>query len=143
MEKMTNFHEDLERHSPQNGSDRAFGLLFSALSAAIALWPLRAGLPVRLPFLLLTAGLLAVSLGRPSLLGPLNRIWTRVGMLLGRVVNPVVTALLFFLVFTPVGMLARFLGKDPLRLKWKPEADTYWITRDRADDPRERLAKQF
>lgn len=140
----SNFHEDLRSHSePRGGSDRQFGLVFAAVFAIIALWPLHTAAPPRWPALLTAAFFLLSALARPSLVHPLNRLWTRFGMLLGRIVNPIVSALLFFLVFTPAGLLARALGKDSLRLRRDPQAATYWIARPAAATPRDTLAKQF
>ncbi|MFN7939178.1 MAG: SxtJ family membrane protein [Bryobacteraceae bacterium] len=140
----SNFHEDLRAHSElRGGSDRQFGLVFAGVCAVVALWPLRAGEAVRWPALVLAALFLAAAVGRPSLLGPLNRLWMQFGLLLGRIVNPIVTAVLFFVVFTPAGLLLRALGKDPLRLKRAPQATTYWIPREPAGAPRDTLAKQF
>lgn len=140
-----NFHEDWRGHTEirGGGSDRQFGLVFAAIGAAVALWPLRAGGAVRWPALALAAVFLLAGLVRPSLLGPLNRVWMRVGLLLGRVVNPLVTAVLFFVVFVPAGYLFRLLGKDPLRLKWAPADGSYWIPRTTAGASRETLSKQF
>ncbi len=140
----SNFHEDLRSHSElRGGSDRQFGFVFAAVFAIIALWPLGSGTPVHTPALLLAALFLAVAFARPSVLHPLNRLWIRFGMLLGRIVNPIITALLFFLVFTPAGLLARALGKDTLRLKRDPQAASYWIPRADAGTAPDTLARQF
>jgi hypothetical protein len=139
-----NFHEDLRAHTElRGGSNRQFGFVFAGVCAVVALWPLYNGGAARWPALLLAALFLVATLARPSILHPLNRLWMRIGMLLGAIVNPIVTALLFFLVFTPAGLLARALGKDPLRLKRAPEASTYWISRPSTGEPGDTLAKQF
>ena len=140
----SNFHEDLHAHSElRGGSDRQFGLVFAGVCAVVALWPLRSGGALRWPTFVLALFFLTAAFGRPSLLGPLNRLWMQVGLLLGRVVNPIVMAMLFFIDFTPAGLLLRALGKDPLRLKRSPQAATYWIPREAAGTPRDTLAKQF
>jgi len=140
----SNFHEDLRSHSDlRGGSNRQFGLVLAAVFAIIALWPLRSGAPIHTPALLLAAVFLAAALVRPSVLHPLNRLWMRFGLLLGRIVNPIVTALLFFFVFTPAGLLARALGKDPLRLKRQPQSTSYWIPRESTGAARDTLVKQF
>ena len=139
-----NFHEDLRRSEPVRGSsDRNFGLVFAAFLIVYGLLPLRAGAPVRVPALCGAGLLLLASLLRPQLLHPFNSLWTRLGLLLGRIVNPVVTALLFFLVFVPAGLILRLLGKDPLHLKPAPEAATYWIVRDPPGPQPETMAKPF
>ena len=139
-----NFHEDLHAHTElRGGSDRQFGFVFAGVCVVVALWPLRSGGAVRWPALLFAALFLAAALARPSVLHPLNRLWMRIGLLLGTIVNPIVTAVLFFLVFTPAGLIMRALGKDPLRLKWAPQAATYWIPRQPTGEPGDTLAKQF
>ena len=99
------------------GSDRSFGLVMAAAFAALTLlnlwhagrlWPWTGGLAA----LLLAAGLL-----RPAMLHPLNLIWLRFGLLLHRLVNPIVMALLFFGTVLPTGLVMRMLGKDLLRHK--------------------------
>ena len=65
----------------------------------------------------------------PATLKPLNRMWFKFGLLLHKVVNPIVMALVFFGTVLPTGLIMRALGKDPLRLKWQPDANSYWIER--------------
>jgi hypothetical protein len=72
---------------------------------------------------------LILALTRPALLAPLNRTWTRVGLLLGAVVAPIVMALVYFAVITPMALIARLFGKDFLRLARDPAAPTYWLAR--------------
>jgi hypothetical protein len=139
-----NFHEDLKRALEIRGSsDRNFGLLFASVLTVLGLLPLRAGGHVRVPALGLAGFFLVITLLRPAFLHPLNRAWTTLGLLLGRVVNPVVTAVLFFLLFTPAGLISRLRGKDRLRLKPRPETDTYWIIRDPPGPQSETMSKQF
>jgi hypothetical protein len=139
-----NFHEDLKRGEGLRGSsDRTFGLVLASVFTVLSLWPLRAGGHLRVPTLGVAGVLLVVALLRPALLHALNRAWTILGLLLGRIVNPVVTAVLFFLVFTPAGLISRLRGKDPLRLKPARETDTYWITRHPPGPQSETMSKQF
>jgi hypothetical protein len=139
-----NFHEDLKRAEGIRGSsDRDFGLAFASVFAVLSLWPLRAGGHVRVPALGVAGVFLVAAYLRPALLHPLNRAWSWLGLLLGRIVNPVVTAVLFFVVFTPAGFTSRLLGKDPLRLQPARETDTYWIIRHPPGPQPETMAKQF
>lgn len=139
-----NFHEDLKRAEAIRGSsDRTFGLVIASALTVLSLWPLRTGGHVRAPALGLAGVFLAVSLLRPAVLHHLNRAWTFLGLLLGRVVNPVVTAVLFFLVFAPFGLISRLRGKDPLGLKPGLATDSYWNIRHPAGPPSETMAKQF
>lgn len=127
---MSMTHETFEREETVKGSsDRGFGLVFAAVFAVIGLWPLiHATLP-RWWSLGIAAAFLAVSLIRPALLAPLNRLWMRFGLLLHRIVNPIVMGLLFYVVLTPFGLVLRLLGKDPLRRGFDAAAATYWIQR--------------
>ena len=78
--------------------------------------------------------LLIVTLVRPSLLHLANRFWIQLGLLLGKVMNPVVMGLLFYLVFTPVAIVLGWMGKELLRLRREPSATTYSASRDAARD---------
>jgi hypothetical protein len=136
-------HEDFRREVHGRGpSDRSFGFVFTAAFIFLGFWPLRHGRPLRIWWLAAAAVFLAVTLIRPSVLHPLNRIWTRLGILLGRIVSPVVTALLFFLVFTPVALILRWSGKDILHTAKDPDAETYWVACEGADVIPD-LANQF
>jgi saxitoxin biosynthesis operon SxtJ-like protein len=115
----------------------------AALFALFGLAPLRRGDPVRLTSLLVAAVFLTMGLLRPTALRPLERVWSGLGLLLGRIFNPVATALLFFLVFTPTGWILRWLGRDALRLKRLPGTDTYWIARNPPGPRPETMSKQF
>lgn len=136
-------HEPL-RHAPvEPGSDRSFGLVFAGAFTVVGLLPLVHAAPVRLWALALAALFLAVALIRPHLLHPLNRAWFYLGALLQKVVSPVVLSLLFFVVVTPLALLMRFLGKDPLRRRFDPGAVSYWLKRDQPTPDAETLRRQF
>ena len=137
-------HEDFRRKQEgQGGSDRGFGIVFAAFFALVALLPLRAHHPVRWWALALAGVFLGVALLKSAWLGPLNRLWTKLGILLGRIVSPVVTGLVFFLVVTPIGLLFRILKKDPLRLAWNGAASSYWIDRQPPGPAPETMRNQF
>ncbi len=137
-------HEDIRRKQEgQGGSDRGFGIVFAIFFTLVGLLPLRAHHPVRWWALAVAALFLGVALLQPVWLRPLNRIWTKFGLLLGRVVSPVVTALLFLLVVTPIGLLFRLLKKDPLRLASNSEVATYWIERQPPGPVPETMRNQF
>jgi hypothetical protein len=140
----TGLHESLEaRHEPGGSTDRGFGLVMAAFFAVVALLPLRAGHPARVWALGAAACLLALALARPSLLHVPNLLWRRLGLLLGKVVNPIVLSLMFFLVFTPAGLCLRLAGKDPLRLKKPKDRKSYWIPRDPPGPDPESMRLQF
>ena len=128
--KRQGLHEDFSREEAVAGpSDRGFGLVFAGalgLIGAVRLWR---GHPGAGWWFLVAALFLVVALSGPSLLAPLNRLWLKLGLLLYRVVNPVVMGILFYLCVTPMGLLMRLLGKDFLRLGRDPGARSYWIER--------------
>ncbi|MBM3518896.1 MAG: hypothetical protein FJX56_13755 [Alphaproteobacteria bacterium] len=138
-------HEDSGRRHDVGGrsSDRVFGLVMAGVLAALALWPLLdAGRPVW--WLLAIADvLLAAAVVRPAWLSPINRAWTALGLLLHRVVTPVVLGLIFFGSVTPIGLLMRLFGKDPLRLKLERGAASYWIARTPPGPEPQSMRQQF
>ena len=138
-------HEVLERHEEiQGSSNRSFGLVFVVVFALVALTPWVFGTgPVRIWAAALSALLLLASFVAPGRLAPLNRLWTKFGLLLHRIVNPIVMGLIFFLTVTPTALVFRLLGKDPLRRKFDPAAKTYWIDRDPPGPAPESMSQQF
>ena len=110
-------------------SDRSFGWVFTLVFLFFGLWPMRHGHPIRPVYLALSGGLLLVTLIRPSLLHKPNQIWNEFGILLGRLVNPIAAALVFYLVFSPLAMILRWVGKDLLALSYDPNAKSYWSVR--------------
>jgi len=136
-----NFHESFVAGEVTPPSERATGLVFSAVAViAAVLWR---NDPI-VPFLALgLAAILAlVSLMAPWLLKPLNILWFRFGLLLHRIMNPIVMFALFALVFVPAGAIMR-CWHDPLRLRRKPEASTYWISREASEDSTGSMRNQF
>jgi hypothetical protein len=137
-------HEDFGRREPQPGStNRSFGLVVGGFFLILGSWPLWSGGHFRRWSLAAGAVLMLIAILYPSLLQPLNRIWTRLGLLLGRVTNPLIMALMFYLVFTPFAVFIRLIGKDLLRLKFDPEADSYWISRDPPGPEPDTMQNQF
>ena len=137
-------HERLSGDEPvEGGSDRGFGVVFAFVFVAIGLFPLLDGGPPRVWALGGAAAFLAAAFVRPVLLAPFNRVWFKFGLLLQRVVSPLIMAVIYFAVATPTGFVMRTLGKDPLRLKYDSDADSYWIHRDPPGPERESMRNQF
>jgi hypothetical protein len=137
-------HEDLTREQQVEGSsDRAFGLLFACAFLLIAGWPMFAGEAPRWWASGVAVGFALVALVKPALLRGLNRQWTKLGALLGKVVSPIALGVLFYGVITPLGAVMRFSGKDPLRLKFDTRADSYWIRREPPGPPPDSMTNQF
>ena len=110
-------------------SDRGFGLVFAAVFAVVGLLPYLHGNPVRWWALVAAGEILVVALAGPILLAPANRVWTRLGLVLHRIVNPVVMAAVFYGAVTPTALVMRACGKDPLRRRFDRGAQSYWIVR--------------
>lgn len=137
-------HEDLNRNQHIEGStDRAFGLVFVIVFLVIAGWPLFYGEALRWWAFGLAATFALVALVKPVLLAGLNRLWMKLGILLGKVVSPIALGILFYGVFTPLGVVIRLTGKDPLRLKFDPASDSYWIPREPPGPPPDSMTNQF
>jgi hypothetical protein len=122
-------------------SDRSFGLTFGALFAIAGLLPLwRGGMP-RWWALMVSALFWTLAIAWPRALAPANRIWFHIGLLMHRVVNPVVMALVYYIAITPFGLLTRMFRSGLARqLRLDPKASTYWITRDATTS---RMDQQF
>lgn len=108
--------------APAMPSDRSFGWLFTGVFALIGL-----AHPAVLALAAVTA---VVTLVNPGLLAPLKRGWMRLGAAMHHVVSPVIMAILYFGVFTPMGVVMRLSGWDAMKRTWDPAAKTYWTRRD-------------
>ncbi|HSM42671.1 MAG TPA: SxtJ family membrane protein [Afifellaceae bacterium] len=128
-------------HSEMIGSERNFGLVFATVFGVIGLWPLIGGNPVRIWSLAIAAVFLVLAFALPAVLRPLNLLWFRFGLLLGRIVAPIVMALIFYVAVTPTALIMRLLGKDLLRLRFDRDAATCWIAREKA--PETSMKNQF
>lgn len=137
-------HESLQRHEEIHGSsNRAFGLVFAAVFLIIGTYPLLFGGHVRVWSLAVCFAFAAAALALPGVLTPLNKAWTRLGLLLHRIVSPIVLGIMFFAVVTPMGIVMRLFGKDPLRLRFDAQTQTYWIERRPPGPKPDSLPDQF
>jgi len=144
MPRPQSFHEDFNREDRvAAGSERAFGIVFFVVFVIIGLWPLLFGGTLRLWSLSIAAIFLLAALTRPTLLSPLNRVWFLFGLLLHKIVTPVVMGIVFFLTVTPTGIIMRMMGKDPLHRRLDPNAKTYWIERQPPGPNPESMRNQF
>jgi hypothetical protein len=124
-------------------SERKFGFTIAVVLALLSALPLISGKPPYL-WLVVPAIVLALfALAAPRLLSPLNRAWYRFGVLLHRIVNPLILAMLFFLVVTPVALLMKVAGKRLLQRYYEPESKTYWIIRSPPGPDVQSIRNQF
>jgi hypothetical protein len=127
----------------EGSSDRSFGLVFAGVFALITVWPALHGGAMRWWASAVALAFAVIALTRPAVLGTLNRLWTRLGILMGKIISPVALGVLFYVVLTPIGMLMRLTGADPLRLKRDASSNSYWISRQPPGPPPGSMTNQF
>ena len=113
-------------------SNKSFGLLFFVVFLIIGLWPLKNGENVNFYFITASVTFLLLGLINSKLLSPLNKSWIKLGEILGIIIAPIIMALVYFVILTPVSLIVRIFGKDLLNLKFLKEKDTYWIKRKKS-----------
>jgi hypothetical protein len=137
-------HETYNREEHIEGSsDRGFGQVFAGffgIVTAISLWRDGTTWHWALP---LAVAFLVVAYTVPRLLAPLNKLWMKFGLLLYKVMNPLVLGLLFFVTIMPIGLVMRAFGKDFLRLRLDRGAKSYWIDRTPPGPPPQSMKNQF
>lgn len=140
-------HEAFAEHREvKTSSNRGFGLTVGGILLVIAgvRWWLGHG-PQALNLTFDIVGAILVTLGvvAPAVLAPLNRWWTKLGLLLAAIVNPLVMLAMFAFIFVPVALVMRLIGRDALRRRTDAAAQSYWIVRDPPGPKPEGMANQF
>ena len=120
-------------------SNRSFGIVFFIVFLLIALYPLIDKGEVRLWSLVISIIFLILGLLKSKILTPLNKLWFKFGIILGKIVSPLVMGIIFFLVVTPVGIFMRLLRKDLLNLNFT-KSNSYWIEKN---GPKSKMKNQF
>ena len=110
------------------GSNRSFGIVFFIVFFVIGIYPIANEQSIKLWSILISLIFLILGLINARVLTPLNIIWFKFGLLLGKFISPVIIGIIFFLVVTPTGIIMRILGKDLLKLK-KNNKKSYWVER--------------
>ena len=124
-------HENLKRkNNLVTPSDRSFGLVITSACVIVALYPLIATRTPHWWLLVVAAILFVLSLVKPNLLTPFNRIWTRFGLILGKFVNPIVLGLMYYLIIFPLALVLKLFGRDQMQRKFNSELETYWQNRE-------------
>jgi hypothetical protein len=127
-----------------NGSsNRVFGIFFAIVFSIIACYPLLVGGVIRLWPLVVAGVFLLTALIIPDSLAPANRLWMRFGELLHIFISPIALGFLFFGTILPTGLFLRLIDKDPLRLRFDLEAESYWIKREPPSPSAESMNNQF
>ena len=121
------------------GSNRSFGVVFFVVFLLIALYPVINNGEIRIWSLISSIIFLILGLLNSKLLNPLNKLWFKFGIVLGKIISPLIMGIIFFLVVTPTGLIMRLLRKDILSLKYN-QNKSYWIEKN---GPVSRMKNQF
>ena len=120
-------------------SNRSFGIVFFVVFLLITIYPLTHGGDIRIWSAIISVVFLVLGLLNSSILSPLNKIWFKFGIFLGKIISPLIMGIIFFLVVTPIGLIMRISGKDLLNLKYNKN-QSYWIEKN---GPKSRMKNQF
>ena len=121
------------------GSNKSFGIVFFTVFLIIAIWPLLNGSDIRYWSLIISIVFLILGILNSKILTPLNKIWFKIGILLGNVISPIVMSIIFFLVVTPTSLIMKLFGKDILGIK-KNRSKSYWVEKS---GPKSKMKNQF
>ena len=120
-------------------SNRSFGIVFFIVFLLVSIYPLINDEEIRIWSLIISIIFLILGLLNSQILTPLNQIWFKLGIFLGKIVSPIVMGIIFFLVVTPTGIIMRILKKDLLNLKYSDDK-SYWIKKK---GPKSKMKDQF
>ena len=113
----------------KKSSNKSFGILFFVVFLGLGLWPLTNDNNLNIYLIIISIIFLILGLLKSKLLSPLNSFWIKFGELLGKIIAPMVMAIIYFLILTPISLIVRLFGKDLLGLKFSKQLKTYWIKR--------------
>ena len=120
-------------------SNRSFGIVFFIVFLLIALYPLSYSGEIRAWSVIISLIFLVLGLFNSKILTPLNKLWFKFGIFLGKIISPIIMGIIFFLVVTPIGLSMRLLGKDLINLKYNNNK-SYWIEKK---GPKSKMKNQF
>ena len=120
-------------------SNRSFGIVFFVVFLLVGLYPLTYSGELRLWSVIISLIFLVLALINSKILTPLNKLWFRFGIFLGKIISPVIMGIIFFLVVTPIGLFMRLLRKDLLNLRYNKKK-SYWIEKN---GPKSKMKNQF
>jgi hypothetical protein len=110
-------------------SNRSFGLLFFIVFIVVGLWPITKGETGNIYLIMISLFFLIFGLINSKILSPFNKAWIKFGEILGLIIAPIIMALVYFIILTPISLIVRMFGKDLLGLKFLKKQDTYWMKR--------------
>ena len=121
------------------GSNKSFGIVFFIVFLIISFYPLINQENIRVWSLIISLIFLILGLLNSKILNPFNKLWFKFGMILGRIISPIIMSIIFFLVVTPIALIMKLLKKDLLNLKFN-KTNTYWIEKS---GPKSKMKNQF
>ena len=121
------------------GSNKSFGIVFFFVFLLVSIYPLINDGNLRIWSFVISIIFLILGILNSKILSPLNKIWFKFGLLLGKIISPVVMGIIFFIVVTPTGLILRLFQKDVLNLKFNNN-NTYWIEKS---GPKSNMKNQF
>ena len=127
-------------YNKNKSSNKSFGIVFFFVFLLIGIYPLINDNSLRIWSLIVSLIFLILGLINSNILTPLNKIWFKFGILLGKIVSPIIMGVIFFLVVTPIGLLMRLFGKDVLNLKLNKKESSYWVEKV---GPKSKMKNQF
>ena len=129
----------MDQNDIKIGSNRSFGIVFFVVFLIISIYPMLNTENIRIWSLIISFIFLVLGLLNSKLLNPLNKIWFKFGLLLGKIISPIIMGVIFFFVVTPIALLMKLLQKDLLNLKFNKNK-TYWIEKS---GPKSKMKNQF
>ena len=121
----------------EKSSNRSFGIIFFIVFLLISFWPIMDGQALRAWSLVVSLIFLILGILNSKILTPINLAWIKLGEILGRFIAPIIMAVIYFLIVTPIGLFMRIIGKDLLNIKFSQNS-SYWIKREKNLGPMKR-----
>ncbi len=140
MSKSHRFSRFEDLNVPPN---KSFGITFAVIFLVVGLFPLLRGGAVMLWALIVSGCFLLIALTVPKVLALPNKLWTLFGHMMGKITNPLLLGILYFLFITPFSLLLRLFGKDFLRMGFSKKCESYWIEKPAPRPVSESMKSQF
>tara|TARA_B100000767_G_scaffold268820_1_gene289698 strand:- start:463 stop:855 length:393 start_codon:yes stop_codon:yes gene_type:complete len=113
-------------------SNKSFGIVFFIIFLIIGIWPLKSGLDIRIVPLIISLIFLILGIFNSNLLKPLNFLWMKFGLMLGKFMNPIIMAIIYYLTVVPTGLIFKVLNKNLLNIKKKNNQKSYWVIKEKS-----------
>ena len=113
----------------KKSNNRSFGILFFIVFLILGLYPTLQGSSPNIYFISISIPFIILGIINSKILTPLNNAWIKLGEILGTIIAPIVMAIIYFFILTPISLIVRIFGKDLLSIKFNKQVNTYWINR--------------